>query len=57
MIDSNHPISNKRDWNNKKIVCLFVLKNQKMLLHHTYFILQEQPENNLMAGIFFSDMV
>ena len=37
--------SNKREWNN-----CFIKNNQKMLLDHADFALQEQAEDNLMAA-------
>ena len=40
----NHLISNKREWNN-----CFIKNNEKILLDHADFALQEQAEDNLMV--------
>ena len=42
----NHLISNKREWNN-----CFIKNNPEILLDRADFVLQEQPENNLMVPI------
>ena len=43
----NHLISNKREWNN-----CFIRNHQEILLDLADFILQEQPEDNLMIKLF-----
>ena len=42
----NHLISNKREWNS-----CFIKNNPEILLDRADFVLQEQPENNLMVPI------
>ena len=45
LVGYNHLISNKCEWNN-----CFIKNNQKMLLDHTDFALQELAEDNLMVA-------
>ena len=43
-VGHNHPISNKREWNN-----CFVNNHQQILLDFSDFAWLEQPEGNLMT--------
>ena len=42
----NHPISNKREWNN-----CFIKNHQQILLDFADFVWLEQPEGNLMDAM------
>ena len=52
VLDNNHLISNKHEWND-----CFIKKNQEMLLDLADFTLQEQPQDNSMITIFRSWLI